>query len=105
VIDRNAHQDEEPEYLSYLLRLWCVGGDKGRVWRASLQSTQTRQQVGFAGLEALFEYLQAQTSIEVAPEQDPDFGSRASARPRLPKSTNGKGGADANSVDPEAVDL
>jgi hypothetical protein len=101
VIDRNAHREEEPEYLSYLLRLWCVQRDKGRVWRASLQSTQTRQQVGFSSLEALFEHLWAQTHVEGSP----DFGSRASARPRFPKSVNEKGGGDANSVDPEAVDL
>jgi hypothetical protein len=103
VIGRNAHKEEEPDYQSYLLRLWCVEGEEARVWRASLQSTQTRQQVGFADLEALFEYLRAQTSAKAAP----DFGSHASARPRPPRSTNqeGKGGADANSVDPEAVDL
>ena len=64
MIDRNAHKDEEPEYRSYLLRLWCVQGDKSRVWRASLQSTQTRQEVGFAGLEALFAYLRAETGRE-----------------------------------------
>jgi hypothetical protein len=92
VIGGNTHKDEEPEYRSYLLRLWCVEGDKGRVWRASLQSTQTRQQVGFADLETLFEYLRAQTSAKAAP----DLGSRASARPRPTRSTNreGKGGAD-----------
>jgi len=61
---RNAHKDEEPDYRSYLLRLWCVEGDKGRVWRASLRSTLTRQQVGFAGLEALFAYLRAETGRE-----------------------------------------
>jgi hypothetical protein len=103
VIDSNAHKDEEPEYRSYLLRLWCVEGDKGRVWRASLQSTQTRKQVGFAALEALFEYLRAETSVEGTP----DLGGRASARPRPRRSTGqeGKGGADANLVDLEAVDL
>lgn len=103
VIDRNAHKDEEPDYLSYLLRLWCVEGDRGRVWRASLQSTQTRQQVGFAGLEALFEYLRAETSIEVTP----DLRGRANARPRPPRSTksmNGKGGADASGVEPDLPD-
>jgi hypothetical protein len=103
VIDSNAHKDEEPDYRSYLLRLWCVEGDKGRVWRASLQSTQTRKQVGFAALEALFEYLRAETSVEGTP----DLGGRASARPRPRRSTGqeGKGGADANLVDLEAVDL
>ena len=115
--DRNAHKDEEPDYLSYLLRLWCVEGDKGRVWRASLQSTQTRQSVGFAGLEALFEYLRAETGVDLARVQDQGFGNRASARPgqdpdfgglpRPPKSINrgGKGGDDANSVDREPADL
>jgi hypothetical protein len=75
VIGGKAHKDEEPEYRSYLLRLWCVQGDKGRVWRASLQSTRTRQQVGFAGLEVLFEYLRAQTSIEGTPDLGPRFGA------------------------------
>jgi hypothetical protein len=111
VIDGKAHKEEEPDYRSYLLRLWCVEGDKGRVWRASLQSTQTRQQVGFAELEALFEYLRAQTGVEgtpdlggrasARPEQDPDFGNLG----RFPKSMSGKGGADGDSVDPKAVDL
>jgi hypothetical protein len=101
VIGRNAHTDEEPDYLSYLLRLWCVKGDKGRVWRASLLSIQSRHQVGFAGLEALFEYLRARTSAEAAP----GFGNRASTRPRLPKSVGRKGGDDRNSVDPEPTDL
>jgi hypothetical protein len=60
----NAYKDEEPDYLSYLLRLWWVKGAKGRVWRASLQSTRTRQQVGFAGLEEAFDYLRAETGVK-----------------------------------------
>jgi hypothetical protein len=75
VIDRDAHKEEEAEYLSYLLRLWCVEGEEGKVWRASLQSTQTRQQVGFAGLEPLFEYLRTQTSVEGRPDLGPKFGA------------------------------
>jgi hypothetical protein len=93
--------EAQETYLSYLLRLWQAGSAGGKVWRASLESVQSGERLAFAGLEALFEYLRAETGVEAAPEQDPDFGSL----PRLPKSTNGKGGADANSVDPEAVDL
>ena len=86
VMDRNAHKEEEPDYLSYLLRLWCVQGDKSRVWRASLQSTQTRQEVGFAGLEALFAHLRAETSI-------------GNTRPRRSSETS------EVYLDPKAVDL
>ena len=56
-----------PTYLSYLLRLWRVSNDDRPVWRASLQSAETGERVGFAGLEALFEYLWQQT--DVAPNQ------------------------------------
>jgi hypothetical protein len=55
---------ERREYLSYLLRLWPVGGGGQVVWRASLKSTSTGQQVGFASLEELFGYLQAETRAE-----------------------------------------
>jgi hypothetical protein len=64
---------EEPDYLSYLLRLWRVNGDviphrrdaksqnmAKTVWRASLESTRTRQRRGFANLDALFDFLQQQ---------------------------------------------
>jgi hypothetical protein len=57
---------EEPNYLSYLLRLWRVNGEAepqnmGKaVWRASLESTRTRQRRGFANLDALFDFLQQQ---------------------------------------------
>ncbi len=90
---RNAHRDEETGYLSYLLRLWRTAEDQGRVWRASLQSTRTRQQVGFAELEALFEYLRGETSGEA----DPDLGGLG--RPPRPL---GKGGENASLVDPES---
>jgi len=52
-----------PTYLSYLLRLWRVSNDDKPLWRASLQSAETRERVGFAGLEELFDYLQQQAAI------------------------------------------
>jgi len=101
---RTGKDTQEPRpYLSYLLRLWQAGSAGRRVWRASLESVQSGERLAFASLEALFEYLRAETGVEGTP----DLGGRASARPRPPRSMNQeeKGGADANSVDPEAVDL
>ena len=65
---------EQPDYLSYLLRLWRVNDDgtfhredgesehaggKG-VWRASLESVRTGERRSFASLEELFEFLREQ---------------------------------------------
>ncbi len=44
-------------YASYLLRLRCVQGDKGRIWVASIQSTATSDQRRFANLDALLQFL------------------------------------------------
>ena len=64
--------EKQPDYLSYLLRLWRVndsdtkpdGNDSVRcstarqtTWRASLQSPHTRTCRGFASLDDLFAYL------------------------------------------------
>jgi hypothetical protein len=51
---------DEPLYRSYLLRLWQVQGKRPPAWRAVLESTNGERQ-GFASLEALFAYLQAET--------------------------------------------
>jgi hypothetical protein len=59
----------QPDYLSYLLRLWRVsevGGvqSAGEAhWRASLESPHSGERVGFAGLEELFDYLLRQTGL------------------------------------------
>ena len=55
---------EQPDYLSYLLRLWRVEGGRQAIWRASLKSSSTGEQVGFASLEELFDYLRAQTTVD-----------------------------------------
>jgi hypothetical protein len=49
---------ERRDYLSYLLRLWREGGEGRSVWRASLKSSHTGEEVGFGSLEELFEFLQ-----------------------------------------------
>jgi hypothetical protein len=47
-------------YQSYLLRLWQEECDGVRVWRASVESVQTRERWGFVGLPALFTFLDQQ---------------------------------------------
>jgi len=60
---------EQPDYLSYLLRLWRVSEEETS-WRASLESSHTGEREGFASLDALFSFLQEQTGV--APEASTD---------------------------------
>jgi len=63
---------ERHDYLSYLLRLWRVGGDGGThreeeaVWRASLESPHSGERIGFASLDALIDFLREQTDDEAS---------------------------------------
>lgn len=52
---------EQPDYLSYLLRLWRESDGEVPVWRASLKSSHTGEKVGFGSLEELCEFLRRQT--------------------------------------------
>ncbi len=51
----------DPEYQSYLLRLWRATQDGEVTWRASLENPHTGERSGFANLEALFDDLRART--------------------------------------------
>ena len=61
VADIPEGSKERRDYLSYLLRLWRAGGGERPIWRASLRSAHTGEQVGFASLEDLFRFLRTQT--------------------------------------------
>jgi hypothetical protein len=64
---------EQPDYLSYLLRLWRVrssGGPEKVIWRASLEHPHTRQRQGFASLENLFDFLRQQIGEEAGQNGD-----------------------------------
>jgi hypothetical protein len=52
---------EQPDYLSYLLRLWQEDGKESTNWRASLESALTGRRHVFPCLEELFAFLQRQT--------------------------------------------
>jgi hypothetical protein len=62
--DAHTGSHEQPDYRSYLLRLWRVEGGRHAAWRASLRRVSSGEQVGFASLEELFDYLRAQTTQE-----------------------------------------
>jgi hypothetical protein len=55
---------EQPEYLSYLLRLWRAGDDERPAWRAGLKSSHTSEEVGFGSLDELFDYLRSETGLK-----------------------------------------
>ncbi len=46
----------------YLLRLWRTDELGGLSWRASLESSETGERIGFASLEELFAYLMDRTT-------------------------------------------
>ena len=48
-------------YLSYLLRLWQTSDGTTQVWRASLESTDSRKRYSFADLHQLLTFLEQQT--------------------------------------------
>ena len=56
-----AMSDKRKGYQSYLLRLWETHEKGTRIWRASVESPITGERTGFATLQALFAFLQAQT--------------------------------------------
>jgi hypothetical protein len=75
---------EQPDYLSYLLRLWRDTGDAGprqvkpkTAWRASLQRSLAGERRAFANLEELFAFLRQQT------DADGDEGETGQPRPPL----------------------
>lgn len=55
-------------YFSYLLRLWETDDGGQRVWHASLEYPASGQRRGFAVLEELFAYLQAETAVSTPPD-------------------------------------
>lgn len=47
------------KYFSFLLRLWQE--EQSTAWRAMLEDTHTRRQVGFSSLAHLFTFLEERT--------------------------------------------
>lgn len=53
--------DEQPDYLSYLMRLWRVRSEGRSTWRASLESALSGERQNFSGLDDLWDFLRRQT--------------------------------------------
>jgi hypothetical protein len=51
----------QPDYLSYLLRLWRMQGEAA-AWRCSVENPHTGERLGFGSLDELFAFLREQTS-------------------------------------------
>jgi len=51
---------KQRRYLSYLLRLWQTSDGERQIWRASLESPGSEERQGFARLEDLYAFLDAQ---------------------------------------------
>jgi hypothetical protein len=54
---------EQPQYQSYLLRLWRVDKGENGV-QASLESAHTGERRGFANLEAMLDFLRRQMAAQ-----------------------------------------
>jgi hypothetical protein len=69
---------EQPDYLSYLLRLWRVSDEEEAVWRASLESPHTGERRGFTNLTDLFTFLEKEVGPvaqgQTAPSADEKGG-------------------------------
>ena len=57
----NTKQEKQPDYVSYLIRMWRAPAESGPPWRASLEEILTQEVHGFKDLESLFSFLLAQT--------------------------------------------
>jgi hypothetical protein len=63
-------------YVAYLLRLWQVEGGENAPWRASLESPQTGERRGFAGLADLFAFLEKEVCQAAQNQATPGTGGR-----------------------------
>jgi len=54
--------DEKRSYRAYMLRMWQIKVDGEYVWRVTLESSLTGERLGFAGLDALVQYLREVTA-------------------------------------------
>ncbi len=58
-------------YLSYMLRLWETSNGETQIWRASLESPGSGQRRGFASLQGLMAFLEAEIRSQGEQPRDP----------------------------------
>ena len=70
-------------YEAYLLRLWESDKAGELIWRALLESTDTGERHGFAGLDSLFAYLE--TICQTLPPDDAQGLTKSIGTPDPPE--------------------
>ena len=68
MIDTPESTALEPDYLSYLVRLWRTKGGAA-AWRGSIESPHTGERLGFGSLDELFAFLREQTGTMPGTEE------------------------------------
>jgi len=53
--------NQAPDYMTYLLRLWCAGNAGRQDWRAVLVNPRTGERQAFGDLASLFAFLEDKT--------------------------------------------
>jgi hypothetical protein len=61
---------EQPDYLSYLLRLWRVAGKGRTAWLAGLESSLGGERQLFASMFDMLDFLKQQMGAELATDRD-----------------------------------
>lgn len=56
--------NDEQRYLAYMVRLWTVQRNGGRLWRASVEDVRTGERQAFADVAGLVAFLQAAMAEE-----------------------------------------
>lgn len=74
-------------YQSYLIRLWQEESNGVRVWRASLESVQTRERHSFTGLPALYRFLMQQVALSHPNRKDVYDNDAQNHPPDLPEAS------------------
>lgn len=65
-------EEQQTDYLAYLLRLWRMQGEGAAGWRASLARPGSGEQHGFANLDDLFMFLRRKTGAGAEGEDHKD---------------------------------
>jgi hypothetical protein len=85
-MDSSQDRRKRKDYVAYLLRLWRDNAEEGvppaewASWRASLQSAQTGEHIGFATLEAMFTYLREVAGENCPPHEEDRGGHEENGR-------------------------
>ena len=58
----SSQRGKQPDYLSYLIRMWRTHSGDALVWRAALEDPLTQETWRFDDLPSLMAFLQAQTA-------------------------------------------